>query len=78
MRELREGQKWRHCKRGGEYEILHTGCGCQCSSLDGTAAGELIEAEAWVAYRSVQGHQVFFRMEEEFLDGRFELIEDVK
>lgn len=72
MTELRTGQHWRHKKRGSVYEIVATDCTMQCSSYEAWA----MEEEMWVAYRSITGHQLHFRMSEEFLDGRFELVKD--
>lgn len=68
------GQRWRHKKRGGVYEIVHLNCSVQVSAMDGTAWGELLESEDWVAYRAIDGWQIYFRMTKEFLDGRFEQV----
>lgn len=34
----------------------------------------VLEDEAWFAYRPVDGHKLYFRMGNEFLDGRFEQV----
>lgn len=71
MSEIESGQKWRHKKRGGVYEIVHTCASIQCATDLGVQA---YEDEDWVAYRPVDGHSLYFRMREEFLDGRFEIV----
>lgn len=35
-----------------------------------------LEDEPWVAYRPVNGYRLFFRLQEEFLDGRFVFVRD--
>lgn len=72
MSEIETGQKWRHKKRGSEYEIVATDAALQIS-CKGEDYGWL-EDEDFVVYRPVNGHRLFFRMREEFLDGRFELV----
>lgn len=77
MTVLKKGQLWRHAKRGSVYRILATGMKMQCSSMP------MIERYAcdrqWVLYREANplSGPGYFRLEEEFLDGRFELVEDV-
>ncbi len=74
-RVVANGQIWRHKKTGTEYEIVDIEAMVQVSSFP-----ELIrepyslEDEPWVAYRPVNGYRLFFRLREEFLDGRFEIV----
>jgi hypothetical protein len=72
------GQKWRHKERGSVYEILDPNSRVQCSSVEGSMQ-RMLEAQIWVSYRDVHGapFPTCFRMRDEFLDGRFELVEDV-
>jgi hypothetical protein len=65
------GQRWRHGKRGGVYEIVAIDAAIQLNIGDDEVAA-LLEGEHWVAYRPVDGERLFFRMRDEFLDGRFE------
>lgn len=77
MSDLEVGQRWRHLKRGGVYEIIATGCRAQASFLgeDGLlSVQQMIEEGDWVAYRSESSTTLYFRHEQEFLDGRFELM----
>jgi len=68
--EIEVGQQWRHKKRGSVYEIVATDASMQIA-VKGEDYGWL-EEEDFIAYRPVNGHRLFFRMREEFLDGRFE------
>jgi hypothetical protein len=72
---IETGQQWRHKKRGTVYEIVDNNCRIQVSSIEGPAAASL-EEMTWIAYRDVRGaaFPLCFRMKEEFLDGRFELV----
>lgn len=68
------GSVWRHKKRGGIYEIVDNDAAVQISNSLFTDVAVALEEERWVAYRPVNGHRLFFRMAEEFLDGRFEKV----
>lgn len=72
---IKPGQHWRHKKRGGVYNIIDVNARIQVSSIEGPAAASL-EDMTWVAYRDVRGapFPLVFRIKEEFLDGRFELV----
>lgn len=72
MTEIQRGQKWRHKKRGSVYEIVQTNAALQIS-CKGEDYGWM-EEEDFIAYRTVDGERLFFRMREKFLDGRFELV----
>lgn len=83
--EIKRGQHWRHKKRGTVYEIVNTEAMAQCSqggegsSPDMNSLVGLIEDEPWVAYHPVglsPAVALYFRMKEEFLDGRFELVKE--
>ncbi len=76
MTDIQVGQKWRHKKRGTLYEIVCTAAFIQCATDPHV---ESYEDEDWVAYHPVglsPAVALHFRMKEEFLDGRFELVED--
>lgn len=70
MDEIQVGQQWRHKKRGSVYEIVATDAALQIATK-GEDYGWL-EDEDFIAYRPMNGYRLFFRMREEFLDGRFE------
>ena len=74
MTKIRNGQIWRHKKTGGEYEIVATDAGVQCSAAP--VVEELFADDEWVVYRSTRGHRMLVRPRPEFLDGRFELVKD--
>jgi hypothetical protein len=74
MSEIKNGQKWRHKERGSVYVIVDTKSRCQCSSI-GKSMRRLLENELWVNYKDVRSGMNCFRMRDEFLDGRFELVE---
>jgi hypothetical protein len=66
------GQQWKHKKRGGIYEIVAIDAAIQITSIGDDEMQQMLEDEDWIAYRAVDGYKLFFRMREEFLDGRFE------
>lgn len=76
MTEIEVGQKWRHKKRGSEYEIVATDASIQIASIGDDEMQSMLEDEDWIAYRPINGHKLIFRMREEFLDGRLDLIVD--
>lgn len=80
MTELRTGQHWRHKKSGGVYEIVSIEARIQVSTLieeiPNRDIGEFLEEETWIAYRSLTGYVLCFRMKDEFLDGRFEFVKE--
>ena len=61
------GETWRHVKRGTVYLILEQGR----LQLDGDHDDAVI-----TVYRSVDTEEVWARLTSEFLDGRFERVED--
>ena len=76
MTDIEIGQKWRHKKRDKVYEIVAIDAAIQISSFVGNKGpyAEMLEEEDWIAYRPVDGYKLLFRMREEFLDGRFEIV----
>lgn len=60
----RPGPRWRHVKRGTEYEVIFPDAELQISTRD------LIDGDSVVVYRGNDG-KVRARLEEEFHDGRF-------
>lgn len=77
MSEIETGQKWRHKKHGSIYEVVAIDAAIQIASIGDIGDDEMmmmLEDEDWVAYRPVDGHRLYFRMREEFLDGRFEQV----
>jgi hypothetical protein len=72
------GQHWKHKKRGSTYEIVAIDAAIQISSIGDDEMQDMLEDEDWIVYRSVSpiiSHRLYFRMREEFLDGRFERVE---
>lgn len=74
MDEVANGQIWRHKKRGHDYEIVAIDAMIQVSSIGDDEVAEVFENEDWIVYRPVNGHRLFVRMREEFMDGRFVLV----
>jgi hypothetical protein len=72
MSEIEVGQQWRHKKRGHVYEIVAIDAMIQLSSIGDDEVATVLEDEDWIIYRLGNGHRMFVRMREEFLDGRFE------
>jgi hypothetical protein len=72
--EIEVGQKWRHKTRGSVYEVLDTNAAIQCSAAPEFES--MFEDDAWIAYRDVRGGSIVSRPAPEFLDGRFEIVED--
>lgn len=66
------GQQWKHKKRGSVYEIVATDAAIQITTIGDDEMQDMLEDEDWIAYRPINGHRLYFRMREEFLDGRFE------
>jgi hypothetical protein len=66
--------RWRHKKRGTTYEVLSDTASLQCASAP--AFEEQFEDDLWTVYRSEATQAIYIRPTEEFLDGRFEKIEE--
>jgi hypothetical protein len=78
MTDIITGQYWRHKKRGGLYEVVHANASIQVSSLGDDELMYHLEDDNWIAYRPVDGHALYFRREDEFVDGRFELVKEAE
>ncbi len=82
MSDIQVGQKWRHKKTGGIYEVISTVAAIQISTPEFAEPAALLEDEDWIAYvrygSSVNSGMLYFRMKEEFLDGRFEFLKDAE
>lgn len=65
--------RWRHKKRGTVYEVITDQAGIQCSA--DPAFEERFEADTWTVYRNIKTAAVWVRPTEEFLDGRFEMVD---
>ena len=72
--EIEAGQRWRHKARGSIYEIVTAHASLQCASAE--AFEEMFEDDYFVVYRSEQTGSFYTRPQPEFLDGRFERVED--
>ena len=73
MTELEIGQLWRHRKRGSSYRVIALNARIQCAQVN-----PAIEEMDCVVYQSVfHGTQNYYvRPVAEFLDGRFERVEE--
>ena len=65
---MQYGEKFRHLKRGSIYVKVGV-AGLQCTS-------PVVEGVPMVVYKSIEDGRLWVRPEEEFLDGRFEKIDD--
>ena len=74
MSKIEVGQHWRHKKRNSIYEIVAIDAAIQVSTIIASATADALERTDWIAYRSIAGGRLCFRMHPEFLDGRFELV----
>jgi hypothetical protein len=76
--DIQVGQIWRHKKRDSIYEIVSTTASMQCASDPHL---ESYEDEDWIAYKPYgagSGGILYFRLKEEFLDGRFSFLKDAE
>jgi len=71
--EIGIGSRWRHKKRGTEYQVIDIDAGLRCSSM-----ASWVEAcfrdKPLVIYRSLATGKYFVRPLDEFADGRFEFV----
>lgn len=65
---------WKHKKRGSVYEVITDTASIQCSA--DPAFEQRFEDESWTVYRNIHTQSIWVRPTEEFLDGRFEKIEE--
>lgn len=70
--------KYRHKKRGTEYEIISDMASFQTSaqSLSGQKYAHVYDDDSVVVYRSLDDGEVYVRRFTEFFDGRFEEVND--
>lgn len=66
--------RWRHKKRGTVYEIVTSLASLQCSCAPGVEAD--FEDDTFTVYRNVKTGAFYVRPTEEFMDGRFERVDD--
>lgn len=67
------GTIWRHKKRGITYEVMADQASMQCSAAP--EFERLFDDEDWIVYRNITTGLVWVRPAPEFLDGRFERVE---
>lgn len=67
------GERWRHRKRGIVYEIIATSANLQCSAAPEFEA--MFDDDHFIVYKSVRTGAFWIRPAPEFLDGRFEKVE---
>jgi hypothetical protein len=68
--------RYRHKKRGGEYEIITDSASLQCSAAP--EFEKLFGEDCFTVYQNIATGAVHVRPTPEFFDGRFELIESAK
>lgn len=66
--------RYRHKKRGTVYEVLTEYASLQCSAAP--EFEEMFDDENWTVYKNVETGAVWVRLTMEFMDGRFEKLED--
>jgi len=66
--------RWRHKKRGTTYEVITDSASLQCSAAP--EFEKMFDDDVFTVYRSEQTGAVYVRPTEEFLDGRFEKLEE--
>lgn len=65
---------YRHKKTGKLYKVLTHEMRIQCSTDPVTEAK--FKNDEWTAYKRFGGNEIYFRLTNEFLDGRFESIDE--
>jgi hypothetical protein len=68
------GEKWRHKKRGVVYEIIADSASIQCAAAPDFE--EMFGDDDWIVYRGEASGAWWVRPKAEFLDGRFERVEN--
>lgn len=68
------GERWRHKKRGTIYEIVTDTASLQCSAAPEFEA--MFDDDHWTIYRSELTGAMYVRPTPEFMDGRFERVEN--
>lgn len=68
--------RWRHKKRGTTYDIITDTASLQCASVP--EFEQMFDDDHWTVYRSEKTGAVYVRPTPEFLDGRFERLDDTK
>jgi hypothetical protein len=66
--------RWRHRKRGSVYEALSHSALLQCSTAPEFEAA--FKSKDWTVYRNIETGIFYIRPTEEFLDGRFERVDE--
>jgi hypothetical protein len=66
--------RWRHKKRGTIYEIITDRAFLQCSAAP--EFEKTFDDDSWTVYRNIVTDAIWVRPTEEFMDGRFEKIEE--
>jgi hypothetical protein len=66
--------RYRHKKRGTTYEIITHDASMQCSAVPDFEG--MFEDDNWTVYRNVDTGAIYVRPTDEFMDGRFERIEE--
>jgi hypothetical protein len=65
---------WRHKKRGTVYEILTSDAVLQCATQP--EIEDTFEQHKWTVYRNIHSGAIYVRLTVEFMDGRFERVDD--
>ncbi|MCF8861610.1 hypothetical protein Ab1vBOLIVR2_gp04 [Agrobacterium phage OLIVR2] len=75
-RSLTEGARYRHVKRGGVYTVIATAKLQADNWITNTLEPATVDMTEMVVYRSEDDQSVWVHSKSEFIDGRFEIIDD--
>lgn len=64
------GEQWRHKTRGTTYEVVTHSASLQCSAAPDFE--EMFDDDTFTVYRSLDTGAMYVRPTPEFMDGRFE------
>jgi len=70
--QMRGFNRWRHKKSGSVYEIITHEAKLQCASDQ--QLEDTFECDKWTVYKSIKTGDIWVRLTQEFMDGRFDKV----